>query len=43
MRQWDIFLFPFSTERRHPMVTEERRYLVARKIVEVLRLPLQRR
>jgi len=112
MRQWDIFLFPFSTERRHPaviisndetcqnpdieevnallctsarvnrdpkpteevldesdgldwttmvrcdkiyllpkakfqerrgMVGEERRHLVARKIVEVLRLPLQRR
>ena len=112
MRQWDIFVFPFSAERRHPaviisndetcqnpdieevnallctsarvnrgpkpteevldesdgldwktmvrcdkihllpkakfqertgMVCEERRHLVARKIVEALRLPLYRR
>ena len=112
MKQWDIFMFPFSKERRHPAViisndetcqnpdieevnallctsirvnrapktteemldeadgldwptlvrcdkihllpkaryadrkghvTEERRHLIARKIVEVLRLPLHRR
>ncbi len=112
MQQWDIFMFPFTRERRHPAViisndetchnedieevnallctsaqvnrgpklteealdendgldwktlvrcdkiyllpkeqfkerkgsvTEERRYLVARKIVEVLRLPIHRR
>jgi mRNA-degrading endonuclease toxin of MazEF toxin-antitoxin module len=112
MRQWDIFMFPFSKERRHPAVilsndetcqngdleevnallrtsakvnrppkpteevldeadgldwktmvrcdriyllskaqfddrkggvTEERRHLIARKIVEVLRLPIHRR
>ena len=111
MKQWDIFLFPFEKERRHPAVilsndetcqnkdveevnallctsakvnrgpkpteeildasdgldwktlvrcdrihllpkarfqekrgavTEERRYFIARKIVEVLRLPIQR-
>jgi mRNA-degrading endonuclease toxin of MazEF toxin-antitoxin module len=112
MKQWDIFMFPFSKERRHPAViisndetcgnpdieevnallctsarvnrpakrteevvdeadgldwktmvrcdkihllsktsfddkkgnvTEERRHLIARKIVEVLRLPIHRR
>jgi hypothetical protein len=112
MRQWDIFMFPFSNERRHPAViisndetcqnddieevnallctsakvnrvpkaseevldeadgldwktmvrcdriyllpkaqfddrkggvTEQRRHLIARKIVEVLRLPIHRR
>jgi mRNA-degrading endonuclease toxin of MazEF toxin-antitoxin module len=112
VKQWDIFMFPFSKERRHPAViisndetcqnpdieevnallctsarvnreaksteesldeadgldwktlvrcdkihllpkamfddhkghvTEERRYLVARKIIEVLRLPIYRR
>ncbi len=112
MRQWDIFMFPFSKERRHPAVlisneetcqntdieevnallctsaqvnrapkpteevldesdgldwktmvrcdrihllpkaqfeerkgtvVEERRHLIARKIVEVLRLPIQRK
>ena len=112
MKQWDIFMFPFSRERRHPAViisndetcqntdleeinallctsakvtrlpkpteetldeadgldwktmvrcdrihllpkaqfgerkgnvTEERRHLIARKIVEVLRLPIHRR
>ena len=109
MKQWDIFMFPFSKERRHPaviisndetcqnpdieevnallctsakvnrsaksteetldeldwktmircdkihllpkarfddqkgQVTEERRCLIARKMVEVLRLPLHRR
>ncbi len=112
MKQWDVFMFPFSKERRHPAViisndetcqnpdieevnallcssakvnrgaksteevldeadgldwktmvrcdkihllpkarfddrkgnvTEERRYLIARKMVEVLRLPIHRR
>jgi mRNA-degrading endonuclease toxin of MazEF toxin-antitoxin module len=112
MKQWDVFMFPFSKERRHPVVivsndeicqnpdieevnalictsakvnrppksteetvdeadgldwktmvrcdkihllpkshfdnkkgnvTEERRYLIARKMVEVFRLPIQRR
>jgi hypothetical protein len=93
MKQWDILMFPFSRERRHPAVilsktmkrvstklteeildeadgldwktivrcdkiyllpkahfddhkgsvTEERRHLIARKIVEILRLPIHRR
>ena len=39
-----IYLLPKEQfKERKGIVTEERRYLVARKIVEVLRLPIHRR